>query len=171
MKFIILLTLAAGSLYMLFRNAKKDREESFRKMPASISRWKNEIENASLISGVPVEIIASVMMQESSGNPDARGSAAEIGLMQLKNIAIRDIKQFNMSVRDTASFDPAENVADGAQFLRLQYRRAKDWYNALRAYNAGYSGSQNDSDAGASYARSVLARAVDYGWKGSQINQ
>lgn len=161
---LTLIAVAAVSAWLLLRGYKKDMKESFSRMPANIARWESEITNAAFLSGVPVPIIAAVMWQESRGDARARGSASEVGLMQLKNIAVRDLNQFGYSPRTVATFDPLENVADGAQFLRLQKRRAKDWYNALRAYNAGFAGSQRDSEAGANYARSVLSKAVEFGW-------
>jgi len=134
----------------------------------SIRRYSTEIGQAAINHGVPPEIIAGVMWQESRGAAGAVGSVGEIGLMQLRDIAVQDLFQNGLSPRKTAVSDPALNVMDGAGFLRLQYRRVGgNWFEALRAYNGGFAGAKRSVTIGRDYAESVMRKAREYGYIGS----
>lgn len=81
--------------------------------------------------GVPVELVAGVIVQESGGNPKAKSHAGASGLMQLMPATAR-----RMGV--THIFDPAQNIEGGVKYLRMLL----DLFNgnvehALAGYNAG----------------------------------
>ena len=51
--------------------------------PESIQQWCEEIENAAEASGLPANLIAAVVLQESGGDPQAYSSSGAVGLMQI----------------------------------------------------------------------------------------
>lgn len=124
--------------------------------PASVSKWRDEALLAGRAHGVSPQLVLAVIWQESAGIASAKGSAGEIGLMQLKDIAARDAGFAG------AVWEPKANIFIGAAYLALQIRRmGGDVYEGLRAYNQGETGARRDPKKGAQYAREVLQKA---GW-------
>jgi soluble lytic murein transglycosylase-like protein len=81
--------------------------------------------------GLPEELLAAVIWAESNYNPKATSKKGAKGLMQLMPETAR-----RMGVRD--AYDPAENIAGGARYLRqLLDQFNSDLPLALAAYNAG----------------------------------
>lgn len=81
--------------------------------------------------GLKPELLREVMRRESGFRPCAVSTAGAQGLMQLMPTTA---EQFHV----TDPFDPAQNVAAGARFLRvLLDRYAGDLTLALGAYNSG----------------------------------
>ena len=81
--------------------------------------------------GVDVDFIRSVIQAESGANPKAVSNKGAQGLMQLMPATASKLGVKN-------SFDPAQNVNGGAQYLHdllVQYHG--DAAKALAAYNAG----------------------------------
>jgi soluble lytic murein transglycosylase-like protein len=76
-------------------------------------------------------LIDAVAWQESRYRINAVSSVGAVGLMQLMPATAR-----SLGVMD--SFDPQQNIAGGAAYLRLQLNRFdNDLERALAAYNAG----------------------------------
>lgn len=124
--------------------------------PPSVTQWRDEAVAAGQAHGLSPQLILAVIWKESSGIASAKGSAGEIGLMQIKEVAAEDAG-FN-----SAPWDPGANIFVGAAFLALQIRRmGGDVYEGLRAYNQGETGARRDPSKGAAYARDVLRKA---GW-------
>ena len=119
------------------------------------------IMEASARYDVPASIIASMIRQESNFNEDARGGDGEIGLMQLKPVAMQDLKE--IKGEQWNRYDPRQNVLAGTSFLALQKRRWTNqgdgtWFNAIRAYNGGFAGTVRSRGLSTGYADSVLSR-------------
>lgn len=124
--------------------------------PPGVEQWRATATAFAALYGPPDltgDLVLSVIEQESSGRADARGSAGEIGLMQLKRIAVQDIGM------ESVPTDPAENIRAGVRFLALQISRMDgDIYDGLRAYNQGETGARRNENAGRAYANQILSR-------------
>lgn len=112
---------------------------------------------------INVAIFLALVEQESGFNVDAEGSAGEIGLCQLKPIAVRHVNQYwrRFFTIKQITATPYLNLVCGALFLKLQLDEFNgDYFDALRAYNQGASGAR--SGKGHDYALSVMARKDKY---------
>lgn len=79
--------------------------------------------------GIPYNIYASLIQQESGWNPEARSPVGAYGYTQLMPQTAK-----GLGVNPT---DPIQNLEGGAKYLRMQYDRFGSWDKALAAYNAG----------------------------------
>ena len=96
-----------------------------------IAEFEHIILEASKKYGVESELIKSVILAESGGNPKAVSKANAKGLMQLTDATAEYLGVKNV-------WDPRENIFAGTKYLALmlrQYNGNKDL--ALAAYNAG----------------------------------
>jgi len=96
-----------------------------------LKRYDKIIEQASQNFGIEKNLIKSVILAESAGNPKAFSKAKAKGLMQLIDSTASD-----MGVRNV--WDPKENIQGGAQYLSKMFRQYDGKVElALAAYNAG----------------------------------
>lgn len=96
----------------------------------AVLQWMPQIEAASQETGMPVDLIAAVMDQESGGNATARSPVGALGLMQLMPGTAKGL--------GVDPSDPADNIRGGALYLAQQIRAfGGDVEKALAAYNAG----------------------------------
>lgn len=79
--------------------------------------------------GVPADLFARLVQQESGWNPNARSHKGAIGLAQLMPFTARRL--------GVDPHNPRQNLEGGARYLRQQYDRFGSWKLALAAYNAG----------------------------------
>ena len=88
------------------------------------------LDEAARSTGVPLDLITSVIYAESTGNPNAYSDQGAGGLMQLMPDTARlyGVKNVN---------DPRENVIAGSKYLRDLKNQYGDWGKALMAYNGG----------------------------------
>jgi membrane-bound lytic murein transglycosylase B len=105
------------------------------------------INNAASKYGVPTSILNSLVVNESAGNPNARGAAGEIGLTQIMPSTAK-----GLGYSPAELWDPQTNVNAGAGYLAGLYQKYGSWTAALSAYNSG----SPSSSAGQSYAARVL---------------
>lgn len=87
--------------------------------------------------GVPEELAHAVVFTESRYRPDARGSAGEIGLMQLKLATARGVG-YKGSAKDL--YDPETNIAYGMKYLGGAYKLSGGTTcGTILKYNAGHA--------------------------------
>jgi soluble lytic murein transglycosylase-like protein len=99
--------------------------------PVSAAELRKLIVDAATQEGVNPLVIQAMIGRESAGRPCAVSSRGAEGLMQLMPGTSSEL-----GVRDP--FNPAENVAAGARYLKQMLDRYKgDLRLALAAYNAG----------------------------------
>jgi len=103
---------------------------------------------------VPLSLLESVALKESSYNPSAVSPAGAQGLMQLMPATAASVGVSN-------PFDPNQSALGGAQYLEQLYAKYGDWNTALIAYNEGPGNlaSQGVFPSSQSYADSILAGA------------
>ncbi|MCK7613564.1 lytic transglycosylase domain-containing protein [Roseibium sp. CAU 1639] len=115
---------------------KKTRTASAPSKAVSKSEYAMLIRKAAAKHGVPVKIAKAVVEVESNFNPRARGSAGEVGLMQIKPATARGIGYRGST---TALYDPATNLEWGMKYLAGAHKRAGgDVCGTILRYNAGH---------------------------------
>lgn len=141
--------------WMFGKKEEQQREINRAKVPEAVLQWEPQIFNAAKEFNVPVTILWAMLWQESGGHPLARGSAGEIGLMQLKEIAIRDLRLQGYGDFPGWKTDPETNIRAGAAFLALQESRTGNWMKAVKAYNQGHQGAQEYPERANEYLQAV----------------
>ncbi len=88
-------------------------------------------------NGVPLALAHAVIQIESSYRPDVRGSAGEIGLMQIKPATAR---MMGYSGNAQGLYDPETNIRYGMRYLG-QARQLSDGSTCgtILKYNAGHA--------------------------------
>ncbi len=115
----------------IFKNKKTDIMKPVTSPNDKISEYEDLILEAAEKFGVESDLIKSVIMVESGGNPNAKSKANAKGLMQLTDATAEFLGVKNV-------WDPKENIFAGTKYLASMLRQ----YNgnkelALAAYNAG----------------------------------
>ena len=105
-------------------------------------------------NGVPVELATAVVQIESNFNPRTRGSAGEIGLMQLKPATAR-LMGYSGSTKGL--YDPETNIKFGMKYLAMaQDLGGGPTCNTILKYNAGH-GATRMNPISKRYCGKVLA--------------
>ena len=109
--------------------------------PSKIQQWCELISNYATQYNLPPDLIASVIWQESGGNPTAYSKSGAVGLMQ---VMPKDGKAANFMCINGPCFsnrpstselnDPEFNVAYGTRMLAELYQRQGSYRDALMAY-------------------------------------
>jgi len=87
--------------------------------------------------GVPVQLAHAVISVESNYKPDARGSAGEVGLMQIKPATARYIG-YEGSVKGL--YDPETNIRWGMKYLGKAHKLGGGTTcGTILKYNAGHA--------------------------------
>ena len=111
--------------------------------PDPMEAIEESIQHAATRYDVAPDLIRAIIWQESRFNPNARGKAGEIGLMQLMNAAAQEwADSAKISPWDHEMvIDPGTNTLAGTYYLRKMLDRYDHTDNplpyALAAYNAG----------------------------------
>jgi hypothetical protein len=116
--------------------------------PPEIRQWCHLIENAASETGLPANLIAAVMLQESGGDPLIYSSSGAVGLMQVmpRDGLAAEFMCINgpcFASRPTIEElqDPAFNVNYGSRMLADLYAKQGTYREALFRYgpmNIGY---------------------------------
>jgi len=106
-------------------------------------RFDGPIREAARRYGVPEGLVRAVVWQESRFDPDARGAAGELGLMQLMEDASLEWAAASQApgFSHTHALDPVTNTLAGTYYLAKLLRRYAHTDDplpyALADYNAG----------------------------------
>lgn len=154
-----------GVLAWIFgKKISQERAVNRAKVPEAVLQWETEVIAAAKEFDVPSTIAMAVLWTESVGNKNARGSSGEYGLMQLKEIAIRDLQLNGFGTFDGWRTDAAQNIRAGVAYLKLQYRRTGDWFKAVKAYNQGYQGAKDNPQLAQNYLDKVRNKEQFFGY-------
>lgn len=131
-------------------------------LPATVIRWKPQIEKYANEYGIDPNLIAIIMTVESGGDPRANSGVAK-GLMQITDPTAGDIARKHLNApRDTYDlYDPTTSIEFGAAYLRYltnevgRSAQGPSWDETVALVSAGYNGGLT-----ASYAYR------DRSWKG-----
>lgn len=133
-------------------------------------RWKEDAKRISIKTGVPVEIILTMIRHESNGDKDAVGdSGKSFGLMQLydpdakgeeKSLAVQTVaNRTNLPFKHPWEMDPVDNIHYGTEYLKILKNDFMDtWYDAIRAYMCGPTDARKKPSCGAKEA----SKRLDY---------
>jgi soluble lytic murein transglycosylase-like protein len=103
---------------------------------------------------VPAELAQAVVRVESNFNPNARGSAGEIGLMQIKPATAR---MMGYSGTSKGLFDPETNIRFGMKYLAAAHELGGgETCDTILKYNAGH-GATRMNPVSKAYCGKVLA--------------
>lgn len=129
--------------------------------PKGIRQWCSLIENYAQKYGLEAQLIASVMLQESGGDPNAYSASGAVGLMQ---VMPRDglAAGFMCSGRPCFAsrpamsdlYDPEYNISYGVRMLAGLIQKYGSVRDALKAYGP--------ADIGYRYADIVLSIYQNY---------
>ncbi len=112
----------------LLNEALGQHSDSASAVPAAL---ESLIQDQATQQGLDADLLKAVIRNESGFNPKARSPVGAEGLMQLMPGTAR-----GLGVTD--SFDPAQNIAGGAKYLKnLMNKYNQSVPMALAAYNAG----------------------------------
>jgi soluble lytic murein transglycosylase-like protein len=92
-------------------------------------RYLTLAQDAARRHGIPQDLFARLVQQESGWNPGAVSHKGAVGLAQLMPATAG---RLGVDPRD-----PVQNLEGGARYLKRQYDRFGSWRLALAAYNAG----------------------------------
>ncbi|GAA2815844.1 soluble lytic murein transglycosylase-like protein [Aminobacter aminovorans] len=105
--------------------------------------------------GVPVSLAHAVISVESNYRPNARGSAGEIGLMQIKPATAR---MMGYSGSAKGLFNPETNIKFGLKYLAKAHELSGGTTcGTILRYNAGH-GAKRMNPISAAYCKKVQAR-------------
>lgn len=110
--------------------------------------YRAQIARHAKAAGVPVALALAVVRVESNYNPKVRGSAGEVGLMQIKP---RTARGMGFTGSTKALYDPDTNLRWGMKYLAGAYKLAGgDTCGTIMRYQGGH------------YARRMSRVAVGY---------
>lgn len=175
----LILALIFGVVFALWRafyspdgNEETSPADRPGEIPAAVVEWETYARQAAQNYQIPHEIIMAQIWQESTGNPEARGSNGEYGLMQLKPIAIEDLRRNGYGNFDGWQRVPSVNIQAGTAYLDLQRKRSgqlfleddfRDYASALESYNEGYAMAKRDLGPD-EYDTEIRAKASVFGY-------
>lgn len=113
------------------------KEEDMLRRVAELAS-KNGLNAIGAKYGIPENLLAAVMAQESKGKVNAKSPTGAIGPFQTTSIYR---KNYGLSVED--SYDVKKSGEIAAKDLAASFKIFGNWTDAVTAYNAGVSGTQS----------------------------
>ena len=136
----------------------KEKAVNYKKVPEAIQDLQGIINQASKRFDVPKDIISAVAWVENNGTMMPDGSAGEKGIMQLKKIAVQDVRLHKFGEFPNWQSDRTDNINAGTAYLKLQYDRTGNWESAIKAYNQGERGAKANPNKAQAYYEKVSAK-------------
>lgn len=167
-----LVTLAWGAVFLFAKDAFAgvigthveggDNTSVLPGAPSQVTRWEDTVRDETHSLGLNPLFVLAIIWQESGGASGARGTAGEIGLMQVKPSTAADF-----GISESELYEPVLNIRAGARYLAYCFANTDSTFDALRAYNAGVYGASQSPENGKAYANAVLnrfsgTRGLDY---------
>jgi Transglycosylase SLT domain len=111
-------------------------------LPPALEQYRPAIEEASKKTGVPANLIAAQVWQESRGDAHAGSTnvngLTDSGLMQVNPNTFKELQQKHPQLQGMSLSDPATNIMAGACYMQdMAQQFGGDYNKALRAYNSG----------------------------------
>ena len=120
-----------------------------------------EIKECDWSSDVCSSDLYAIIAVESSGNPDAKGSAGEIGLMQISNLAAMNVNQiYHTDFNKDNLRNPYDNILAGVMYLSIIHTYFPSWDDVIMAYNIGLGNVQRGKKI--STGKRYLKRVKEY---------
>ncbi|GGE38029.1 hypothetical protein GCM10007276_14330 [Agaricicola taiwanensis] len=130
--------------------------------PPVLEPYRDIIMEAAAQTGVPPELLAAQILQESGGDPNAvsinpQMGTTDRGLMQVSEAVFEGLKQtypeiFGNRSHDEISTDPELAIMAGAYHMKDLYEQFGDWDVALRGYVSGTNGINVNDAHDSSYS-------------------
>lgn len=132
-----------------------ERDAGFSMKPAAArSPYGAIISKYAKAYGVPVDLAHAVVRIESNFNPKARGSAGEVGLMQIKPATARAMG-YRGKVKGL--YDPETNIRYGMKYLSMAHELGGgETCGTILRYNAGH-GAKRMNPVSKRYCGKVIA--------------
>ena len=114
-------------------------------LPKQLEPYRGAIENASAKTGVPANMLAAQIWQESRGNLSATttnggNGLTDTGLMQVNPNTFGELQSKHPELQGMDLKTPEGNIMAGAAYMKDMKDQFGDWKTALRAYNSGPNG-------------------------------
>lgn len=114
-------------------------------LPKELEPYRNAIESASAKTGVPANMLAGQIWQESRGNLEAVSTnggngLTDTGLMQVNPNTYGELQAKHPELQGKDLSTPENNILAGAYYMKDMKEQFGDWKTALRAYNSGPNG-------------------------------
>lgn len=135
------------------------KEEDMLRRVAELAS-KNGLNAIGAKYGIPENLLAAVMAQESKGNVNAKSSTGAIGPFQTTGIYR---KNYGLSVKD--SYDVKKSGDIAGKDLAASFKIFGNWTDAVTAYNAGVSGTQSLLKNGFTGSAAKSKEAKEYAGK------
>lgn len=122
-------------------------------LPAGLEKFRGAIESASAKTGMPAEMLAAQIWQESRGNLEAVSTnggngLTDTGLMQVNPNTFGELQAKHPELQGKNLSDPETNILAGAFYMKDMKEQFGSDELALRAYNSGPNGvDRNNPDA------------------------
>lgn len=107
--------------------------------------------------GLPQNLLAAVMMQESKGDVKARSATGAIGPFQTTGIYR---EHYGLSVED--SYDVKKSAEVAAKDISESFKVFGNWKDAVTAYNAGRAGTKQLNEKGFTGSAAKTKEAKEY---------
>ncbi|RKH67348.1 lytic transglycosylase domain-containing protein [Corallococcus aberystwythensis] len=114
-------------------------------LPAGLEKFRGAIESASAKTGMPAEMLAAQIWQESRGNLEAVSTnggngLTDTGLMQVNPNTYGELQAKHPELQGKNLSDPETNILAGAFYMKDMKEQFGSDELALRAYNSGPNG-------------------------------